>query len=245
MDASQYKDYVLVLLFVKYVSDKYAGEKNAIVIIPKNGGFEEMKKLKGKPNIGEGINVILSKLAEVNKLKGVIDVVDFNDEDKLGKGTIKKIIKNEVMDNNPGAVVLLESIEDDLEEMEEEEEETEDLIDEVEGRSKWKTLLLGTDYKNLGHLRSKLVQTTNTIRKKNKTMTKNVGEDSQLMLEENIEAMEQEKARLTEVITESEDQFSILGWVKKLFSGYKDLDESDLDTEVEVEETEESTPSEY
>jgi type I restriction enzyme M protein len=37
MDASQYKDYVLVLLFVKYVSDKYAGQKDAMVEIPKGG----------------------------------------------------------------------------------------------------------------------------------------------------------------------------------------------------------------
>ena len=86
MDASQYKDYVLVLLFVKYVSDKYAGKKNAEVIIPEGGSFKDLVKLKGKPNIGEGINVVLSKLAEANGLKGVIDAVDFNDEDKLGKG---------------------------------------------------------------------------------------------------------------------------------------------------------------
>jgi type I restriction enzyme M protein len=86
MDASQYKDYVLVLLFVRYVSDKYADQKNALVVIPKGGSFADLVKLKGKPNIGEGINKVLSRLAEANGLKGVIDTVDFNDEDKLGKG---------------------------------------------------------------------------------------------------------------------------------------------------------------
>jgi type I restriction enzyme M protein len=85
MDASQYKDYVLVLLFVRYVSDKYADQKNALVVIPPGGNFGDLVKLKGKPNIGEGINKVLSKLAEANGLKGVIDTVDFNDEDKLGK----------------------------------------------------------------------------------------------------------------------------------------------------------------
>lgn len=85
MDASQYKDYILVLLFVRYVSDKYAG-KDSDVIIPKGGSFADLAKLKGKPNIGDGINKVLSKLAEANELKGVIDAVDFNDEDKLGKG---------------------------------------------------------------------------------------------------------------------------------------------------------------
>ncbi len=86
MDASQYKDYVLVLLFVRYVSDKYAGKSDALVDVPTGGGFSDLVALKGKTNIGEGINKVLSKLAEANGLKGVIDIVDFNDEDKLGKG---------------------------------------------------------------------------------------------------------------------------------------------------------------
>lgn len=86
MDASQYKDYVLVLLFVRYVSDKYAGKANSLVEIPAGGSFSDLIKLKGKPDIGDGINKVLNKLAEANGLQGVIDAVDFNDEDKLGKG---------------------------------------------------------------------------------------------------------------------------------------------------------------
>lgn len=85
MDASQYKDYVLVLLFVKYVSDRYAG-KNALIEVPEGGGFKDMVALKGKPEIGEGFNKIIAKLAEANDLKGVIDVADFNNPDKLGRG---------------------------------------------------------------------------------------------------------------------------------------------------------------
>ena len=86
MDASQYKDYVLTLLFVKYVSDKYAGKQDPLIEVPVGGGFKDMIALKGKPNIGEGINIIVSKLAEANDLKGVIDQADFNDTDKLGSG---------------------------------------------------------------------------------------------------------------------------------------------------------------
>jgi len=85
MDASQYKDYILVLLFVKYVSDKYAGEKYASIVIPEGGSFPDMVALKGKKDIGEGINTIISALAEANELKGVIDVADFDNQDKLGK----------------------------------------------------------------------------------------------------------------------------------------------------------------
>ena len=86
MDASQYKDYVLVLLFVKYVSDKYAGQKDALLDVPKGGSFADMVALKGDKEIGDKMNKIIGKLAGANDLKGVIDVADFNNEDKLGKG---------------------------------------------------------------------------------------------------------------------------------------------------------------
>lgn len=86
MDASQYKDYVLVLLFVKYVSDKYAGDPNGLIEVPEGGSFADMVALKGDKEIGEKINIIIAKLAEANDLKGVIDVADFNDPEKLGSG---------------------------------------------------------------------------------------------------------------------------------------------------------------
>ncbi len=86
MDASQYKDYVLVLLFVKYVSDKAASQKNYLLDVPKGGSFADMVALKGDKEIGDKMNKIISKLAEANDLKGVIDVADFNDADKLGRG---------------------------------------------------------------------------------------------------------------------------------------------------------------
>ena len=86
MDASQYRDYVLVLLFVKYISDKYAGQKDALLDVPKGARFADMVALKGNKEIGDKMNEIIAKLAEANDLKGVIDVADFNDEDRLGKG---------------------------------------------------------------------------------------------------------------------------------------------------------------
>ena len=86
MDASQYKDYVLVLLFIKYVSDKYANDPRALILIPEGGSFKDMVALKHQKDIGEKINTIITKLAEANNLKGVIDQTDFHDETKLGKG---------------------------------------------------------------------------------------------------------------------------------------------------------------
>jgi type I restriction enzyme M protein len=86
MDASQYKDYVLTLLFMKYVSDKYKGDPYGMIVVPTGASFDDMVALKGDKEIGEKLNMIISALAEENDLKGVIDVADFNDEDKLGKG---------------------------------------------------------------------------------------------------------------------------------------------------------------
>lgn len=85
MDASQYKDYVLTLLFMKYVSDKYAGKKGQVIEVPEGGSFADMVTLKGNKEIGERIDKIIGKLAEANDLKGVIDIAEFNNEDKLGK----------------------------------------------------------------------------------------------------------------------------------------------------------------
>ncbi|HAS3628732.1 TPA: type I restriction-modification system subunit M [Vibrio cholerae] len=86
MDASQYKDYVLTMLFMKYVSDKYKGDPYGMIVVPQGASFDDMVALKGDKEIGDKINKLISALAEENDLKGVIDVADFNDEDKLGKG---------------------------------------------------------------------------------------------------------------------------------------------------------------
>lgn len=84
MDASQYKDYVLVLLFVRYVSDKYAEQPNAAITIPPGASFQDMVALKGKPDIGDQINKkIITPLAQANKLP---NFPDFNDAAKLGSG---------------------------------------------------------------------------------------------------------------------------------------------------------------
>jgi type I restriction enzyme M protein len=84
MDASQYKDYVLVLLFIKYVSDKYAGVPYAPITIPEGASFADMVALKGKPDIGDQINKkIIGPLVNANKLS---DMPDFHDAAKLGSG---------------------------------------------------------------------------------------------------------------------------------------------------------------
>lgn len=122
MDASQYKDYILTLLFVKYVTDKYkdAGIYAEITVFDKahdpepdiekrvGCSFDDMVALKGNANIGEGLDKIVSRLAEVNTtLKGVIENAHFNDEEKLGKG-------KEMVDKLTGLIAIFQRPEFDF-----------------------------------------------------------------------------------------------------------------------------------
>jgi type I restriction enzyme M protein len=89
MDASQYKDYVLFMLFIKYVSDKYANSDDLEppVTIPKGASFKDMVALKGNPNIGDLINTqIIQPLVDSNEALARTDFPDFNDPTKLGEG---------------------------------------------------------------------------------------------------------------------------------------------------------------
>ena len=88
MDASQYKNYVLTMLFMKYVSDKYAGNPDALLVVPEGGSFEDIVALKGDKEIGDRINKIIATFARENGLESLFGTAenDFNNEDKLGKG---------------------------------------------------------------------------------------------------------------------------------------------------------------
>lgn len=101
MDASQYKDYVLVLLFIKYISDKYAGVAFAPITIPEGSSFKDMVALKGKATIGDDINKkIIAPIAEANKLS---EMPDFNNAEKLGSGPdmVKKLSNLIAIFENP------------------------------------------------------------------------------------------------------------------------------------------------
>ncbi|WP_175745303.1 type I restriction-modification system subunit M [Burkholderia ambifaria] len=103
MDASQYKDYVLVLLFIKYVSDKYAGKPYQPLTIPPGAGFADMVALKGDKEIGDKINKkIIAPLVKANEQLSLSDFPDFNDATKLGTG-------KEMVDRLTDLVAIFES----------------------------------------------------------------------------------------------------------------------------------------
>ncbi len=86
MDASEYKNYVLNLLFLKYISDKARNNSFSEIEVPQGCFYEDILALEGDKEIGDKLNKIIAKIAERNGLEGVIDSVDFNDNTKLGEG---------------------------------------------------------------------------------------------------------------------------------------------------------------
>ncbi|MUU31212.1 type I restriction-modification system subunit M [Helicobacter pylori] len=98
MDASEYKNYVLNLLFLKYISDKARSNRDSEIEVPEGCFYEDILALEGDKEIGDKLNKIIAKIAERNDLKGVIDSVDFNDNTKLGEGkamidTLSNLVK--------------------------------------------------------------------------------------------------------------------------------------------------------
>ncbi|MGL2860136.1 type I restriction-modification system subunit M [Helicobacter pylori] len=98
MDAREYKNYVLNLLFLKYISDKARSNMDSEIEVPQGCFYEDILALEGDKEIGDKLNKIIAKIAEQNDLKGVIDSVDFNDNTKLGEGkamidTLSNLVK--------------------------------------------------------------------------------------------------------------------------------------------------------
>src|SRR5437016_9844939 len=92
MDASQYKDYVLFMLFIKYISDKYSDSDDFAppVMIPTGASFKDMIALKGDSNIGEKINTqVIQPLIDANSRLARSDFPNFNDPNKLGEAEAK------------------------------------------------------------------------------------------------------------------------------------------------------------
>jgi len=106
IDAGSYKDYILVLLFLKYISDawkdhvteykKQFGDDDLRIrrrlererfILPEGASFYDLYDKRDAPNIGELINMAFEKIEGNNreKLEGVFRNIDFNSEANLGK----------------------------------------------------------------------------------------------------------------------------------------------------------------
>ena len=80
--AESFKNYVLIILFLKYVSDKVKSGDNTVLEIPDGCYFEDIIALKGKKNIGDSLNKIIEKISEANGLQDIINLSDHDFCDK-------------------------------------------------------------------------------------------------------------------------------------------------------------------
>lgn len=89
--------------------------------------------------------------------------------------------------------------------------------EKVQARSKVRTFLFGSDYKNLGVLRHEMVQTQNRLQQLNNLMNNIQGEEDEVILQNQIQTLEQEQVKIEEFIETQENKFSLFGWLKRLF----------------------------
>lgn len=102
VEPARYKDYVLVLLFFKYVSDRYRGQPFAEFTISKGASFDDLIAAKGKSDVGERVDKIIQKFLEDNRLQGSLPDVSFNNPDELGSG-------KELVDKVSGLIAVFQN----------------------------------------------------------------------------------------------------------------------------------------
>jgi len=201
----------------KPVKEKTTGGKSSkaknVVVEEKLKGYE---KATSKNEKSPSINSALFK-------KNIVEVIEELDEVAVSESA-------------EGSVEVAEELQEIVETEEEVVEDIAEIIEEIEEESTLKTFLVGADYKNLGSLRSSLVHNRNQIRKLTKTTAKVQSEENNLVVQEQLIVLTQERERIKDVIEENESQFSILGWIRKFLSGYVS---EPLDTEAEEELLEE------
>jgi len=134
---------------------------------------------------------------------------------------VAKELKNVAeVEEAEGNEVVSEELTFIAEEQEETAEDTAETLEDIDSAPKWKTFLLGTDYKNLGQLRSTVAHNTNAIRQLTRTAERVTTEGGDTAIQENIALLTQERDRLVAVIQAGESQFSLLGWISRLITGY-------------------------
>lgn len=141
------------------------------------------------------------------------------------KENMKKVAKElrtvSLLEEQVGNDEVSDEIEEVAVEENEEADDAAEAIGKVESRNRFQTLLMGSDYKNLGELRSQLVRNRNSIRKLVKNANGTVANGSGESVEEQLQTMYQERERIKAVIEENESDFSLFGWVSRFLTGYE------------------------
>lgn len=171
-------------------------------------------------------NTVLGSKAKNENAKGLIKSVQVTEATtpvaKQHKKNITEVVnKLEEVADTEGAAGNTEASQEITEVANTAEEtaaDTVEAIDAVESKPKWQVLLFGSDYKNLGQLRSSLAHTNNSIKKLNKTAGTVTPESTQ-SVQAQMTVLDLERQRIYNIITQNESRFSLLGWVSRFLTG--------------------------
>lgn len=221
--------------FAKQDNSASKSQKSDKAVAVKTEKFKNFEKAgQGKTNAqiftekAESVSANLKMVAEEKKTK-VMTRAEEKKPANVGNGNVSAM----TMQAEEEAVEDLEKV---AEEIDESSDETAIAINEVEKTNKFKKLLVGSDYKNLGQLRSSLVRNRNQIRNLTRLAENVTDESEKAAIEEQLTVLMQERERIKTVVSDNESGFSILGWVFKFLSGY---DNTPIEETVEEQALEE------
>lgn len=207
----------------------------SLVAVAKNDNGNNNKSNKTSQSQGKSKSVNLKNFEKPDKAKGETNA-------QLHKKKTDEVIQNleeaassEESTGNTGAGNQIKQV---VQEQEQTQEQTIDAIERVEKRGKIKTFLVGTDYKNLGQLRSTLVHNRNQIRKLTQTINQVQNGGDTTLLQEQLATLMLERERIKAIITANESTFSLFGWVSRFLANYEqtpinEQEETQLTNEVE------------
>lgn len=152
-------------------------------------------------------SVIITKAQENSKINGaehrsvvavfVQNLLDLSDKEQGERGDQIRTVANEQNDSKDNVA---------------------DSIDKIQKRNRTKTFLIGTDYKNIGQLRSEMVKTGNQVDKLKRLLDQTTIEEDKVTLQEQIQVLTQEQQKINDFLKANENKFSLFGWFVKFFN---------------------------
>jgi hypothetical protein len=212
----------------------------SVIVLSLVFGFASLvavaKNDNAKASQGKSKTVNTKNFEKADTAKGTTNAQLHKEKSEEVTKTLKEEAKKQ---KDAGNTEVGDQIQQVVTEQEQTQEETTDAIAEVESRGKIKTFLVGTDYKNLGQLRSSLVHNRNEIRKLTQSLALVQTPEEKALIEAQLLTLTQERERIKTVITTNESSFSLFGWVSRFLTNYEqtpinETEETQLTTEVET-----------
>lgn len=134
------------------------------------------------------------------------------------RNTISTFVKNVLNVANRDGNGIGEQVRNIARSQDESKEKIAEAIDKVNKRNMLKTFLIGTDYKNIGQLRSEMVKVDNDLEKLSELLAQTTNVDDKASLQVEIQKLTEQEQKINNFIKNNESKFSLFGWFVKLFN---------------------------